>query len=165
MLVELIVIKLANNELIGYKPCQFKCYILPLDAVNLYGYIPCLPLPLCNFCWLASEEMENFNFLNIGADSEVGYILEVNLEYPDSCMDIHDDLPLYLQHLTLNYDDLSPYAKKLCVRLNLSSVYKCRKLIPKFLAKHNYIAHYLNLQFYIEQGLILRRIHKIMSFT
>ena len=43
---------LLNNELIGYKPWQPRNYIFPLDAVNLYGCILFLFLPLCNFSWL-----------------------------------------------------------------------------------------------------------------
>ena len=80
--------KKANNELVGYKPRQPKNYVLPFDAVTLYGCILCLSLPLCKFCWLTRKEMENFNILNFDADSAVGYILEVDLEYPDSCKDI-----------------------------------------------------------------------------
>ena len=155
----------ANNELVGYKPRQPKNYIIPLDAVNLYGKILCMPLPLCNFSWLSREEIETFDILNTRPDSEVGYVIEADIDYPESCMELHRDLPLAPEHLILTYEHLSPYAKDLCDKLNLRGVYPCRKLIPNFYPKRNYITHYLNLKFYVEQGLIIRKIHRIMSFT
>lgn len=157
--------KRANKELVGYKPHQPQNYILPLDAINLYGCILCSALPMCNFSWLSRDETENFDISNIPPDSEVGYILEVDLDYPENCMDAHENFPLAPEHLTLTYDHLSPYAKELCDRLNLRGVYPCKKLIPNFHAKQNYITHYMNLQFYIEQGLVLRKIHRVLAFT
>ena len=35
-----------------------------------------------------------------------------------------------------------------------------KKLIPNLYNKTNYVVHYRNLQFYIEQGLVLKKIHK-----
>ena len=86
-------------------------------------------------------------------------MIEADIEYPDSCMDLHGDLPWAPEHLILTYEHLSPYAKDLCDKLNLQGVYPCRKLIPNFYPKKNYITHYLNSKFYVEQGLIIRKIH------
>ena len=40
-----------------------------------------------------------------------------------------------------------------------------KKLIPNLYNKTNYVVHYRNIQFYIEQGLVLKKIHKVLSFT
>ena len=118
--------------------------------MNLYGSILCLALPLSNFRWFSREELEIFDILKLSADSETGYILEIDLECPKDRMDYLDELSLAEEHLTLTYEHLSPYAKKLCDRLQFRGTYPCRKLIPNFFAKNNYITHYLNLKFYLE---------------
>ena len=38
------------------------------------------------------------------------------------------------------------------------------KLVPNLFNKLNYICHYRNLKFYLEHGLILRRVHKVIRF-
>ena len=40
-----------------------------------------------------------------------------------------------------------------------------QKLIPNLYDKTNYVTHYRNLQFYINHGLVLTKIHRILSFT
>ena len=39
------------------------------------------------------------------------------------------------------------------------------KLIPNLLDKTKYVAHYRNLQFYINHGLVLTKIHRVITFT
>jgi len=38
------------------------------------------------------------------------------------------------------------------------------KLVPNLLDKTNYVCHYRNLQFYIKHGLVLRKVHRVISF-
>ena len=104
--------KKTNNELVEYKPHQRKNYILPLDVINLYRCILCLTLPSCNFSWLNREETETFNILNTRADSEVGYIIEAVINYPDSSMDSHNNFPLAPEHLILTDDYLTPLCER-----------------------------------------------------
>ena len=40
----------------------------------------------------------------------------------------------------------------------------CTKLIPNFLPKRKYLAHYLLLKFYLEHGLKLQRVHRVIAF-
>jgi len=39
-----------------------------------------------------------------------------------------------------------------------------QKLVPNLLDKTNYDCHYHNLQFYIKHGLVLSKIHRVISF-
>ena len=38
------------------------------------------------------------------------------------------------------------------------------KLAPNFMSKKNYGVHYKNLQYYLSQGLILKKVHRILEF-
>lgn len=157
---------LANSPYLkSYDPSKPDSHILALDVTNLYGYTMGQPLPTGNFSWLSPEEVSNFNILNTRSDSDVGYILEVDLLYPENLHALHDDLPLAVEHLTIRRDMLSKHAKNLCEAFNLEYTLPCKKLVPNLFNKNNYITHYLNLKFYVEQGLIIKKIHKILAFS
>lgn len=146
----------ANNPCIpeNYNPLQHSNYILAYDCSNLYGYSMSESLPMGNFSWLTRSEVKNFDVLKCKKNSAVGYILEVDLEYPSHLHDKHNDFPLAPEHLFIHYEMLSPYAKKLCARFDIQSNFPCKKLVPNFYKKLNYICHYRNLKFYLKQGLI-----------
>ena len=55
------------------------------DANNSYGWAMAQYLPYDGFEWVSEFDKINFNL--IGVDSYVGYILEVDLEYPDDLYD------------------------------------------------------------------------------
>jgi len=40
-----------------------------------------------------------------------------------------------------------------------------QKLIPNFYDKVKYCTHYRNLQFYVKHGLVIGKIHRILSFV
>ena len=67
-------------------------------------------------------------------------------------------------------DEISPYAKKLWWELNPSKSGKMKgrgkqgKLITDLHDKDNYIVHYRNLKLYLELGLELKQIHKVLEF-
>ena len=49
-------------------------------------------LPLCDFQW--KEDPNLWTILNTPDSADVGYILEVDLDYPDELHDLHADYPL-----------------------------------------------------------------------
>ena len=51
-------------------------------------------LPYGGFEWLSQEEINRFDVNSIEEYSSSGYILEVNLVYPDELHDFHNDYPL-----------------------------------------------------------------------
>ncbi len=55
---------------------------------------------------------------------------------------------------------LSPYCRKL-----QETPSKEEKLIPNLYNKAKYVLHYKNLQFYLNQGIRLTKIHRIIEFT
>ena len=75
--------KYMNNKFDDSKP---STYITYLDDNNLYGWAMGKPLPTCNFKWMEKNELENWR--------NHSCILEVDLEYPKSLQDLHNDCPL-----------------------------------------------------------------------
>ncbi|XP_044010177.1 uncharacterized protein LOC122853824 [Aphidius gifuensis] len=84
---------IANNKYINeYNPNIEDSYLMYFDVNNLYGFAMASTLPVSDFQW---EENFDINKLNsIEDNSEWGYILEVDLDYPVSLHNEHKDLPL-----------------------------------------------------------------------
>ena len=51
-------------------------------------------LPYGGFEWMSEEEINEINFDLVREDSDDGYVLGVDLEYPDDLHDLHNDYPL-----------------------------------------------------------------------
>ena len=65
-------------------------------------------LSLKGFKWTSSE----IDILNVPEVSELGYILEVDLEYPKELHDKHNLYPLASEHVQVNDDVLSAFHRK-----------------------------------------------------
>ena len=65
------------------KPTKFIMY---LDENDLYGWAMSQYLLYGRFKWLNQKEIDKFVVNSIGKNSPTGYILEVDLEYPDDYM-------------------------------------------------------------------------------
>ena len=50
--------------------------------------------PYRKFAWLNQKEIYKFHVNSTGKNSSDGYILEVDLEYPDKLHELHNDYPL-----------------------------------------------------------------------
>ena len=59
------------------------------------------------------KSFDEFDVISIGKESKIGYILEVDLEYPDELHASHNDYPLAPEKLAISYDIQSDYCKKL----------------------------------------------------
>ena len=98
-------------------------------------------LPTGGFEWVSPDT--NYN---VPDDSKIGYILEVDLEYPSYLHDKHNDLPSCPEH---SKPDGS----------------KQSKLLTTLHPKKNYIIHYRNLKQALRNGLILTKVHKVLKFN
>ena len=141
-----------------------------LDANNLYGAAMSFPLPYSDFRWLEKEEVDVFDPLQDinEMDGGVGYILEVDLEYPPHLHRKHNDFPLCPETTTIAGEELSPvtraYMGCLPQHANLDN-YTSTKLTATMHERHRYFIHGLNLKFALDQGLVLKKIHRIIAFT
>jgi len=91
-----------NKYLTNYDPDLQSEFLIYLDANNLYGYGLSQPLPVGKFCFL--DDPENFDVDIVDCDGAKGYVLEVDLEYPDHLHDRHNAYPLAVEHLTVTMD-------------------------------------------------------------
>ena len=53
------------------------------------------------FKWLNQKEFGGPDVNSIGENSPIGYILEVDLEYPDELYELHNDYPLAPEKLEI----------------------------------------------------------------
>ena len=84
-------------------------FIMYLDANNLYGWAMNQYLPYSEFEWLNKKEISRFCLNSISENIFVGYILEVDLEYPDELHNLHNNYPLAPRKLEINQNMLSKY--------------------------------------------------------
>ena len=73
---------------------MIKNQVNTYDANNLYGWAMSQYLPYGDCKWLNQKEIDKFCLNSISENSSNGYILEVDLEYPDELHELHNDYPL-----------------------------------------------------------------------
>ena len=154
----------ANNKYMSkYDENMPSKYIMYLDANNLYGWAMSQYLPTGNFRWMTEKQISKLNVARYNENSEKGLILEVDLEYPKELHDLHNDYPLAPEKVCVKKNMLSDYCKKIAIKYNISTGL-VHKLIPTLSNKEKYVLHYRNLQMYIDLGLKLKKIHRVLEF-
>ena len=141
----------ANNPYLpNYDETQPKSYITYQDVNNLYGFAMSQKLPTGNLKWLTEVEVNKlFNILttnpnSLNLESNIGYTLEVDVEYPTNLHDYHNDYPFLPEALTIN---------------------NVKKLTPNLANKYHYHLNIKNLVQAINHGLILKKIHAVISYN
>ena len=101
--------------------------------------------------------------MNIKSNSSTGYILELDLEYPETLFDNHNDYSLTPEKINIPKEWLSDYCLKIANAHNITTR-TVKKLVPNFMNKNNYAIHYRNLQQGLKLGMKLKKIHRILKF-
>ena len=87
----------------------------------------------------------------------------MDLDYPKHLFEHHRDQPLAPEMIDIRKDMLSDSTQEFLeehgIRFNTQ-----KRLAPSFLPKRNYVVHIENLKFYIEQGLVLKKVHRGVCF-
>ena len=116
-----------------------------LDANNLYGWATSQRIRVNGF-----EQMEQLSIFderfikNYDENNDEGQILEVDVEYPKNLFNFHNDLPFL------------PERKK---------IEKCKKLVCNIRNKENYAINIRALKQALNNGLILKKVHKVIQFN
>ena len=155
----------ANNKYMKeYDEKAPSKYIMYLDANNLYGWAMSQHLPVGNFRWMTEKQISKLNVSRYNENSEKGLILEVDLEYPKELHNLHNDYPLGAEKVKVNNTMLSEYCQKIQKKFNISTGL-VHKLIPTLSNKEKYVLHYRNLQLYLDLGLKLKKVHRVLEFN
>ena len=137
----------ANNPYRGseYDKNRPTKYLQYLDANNLYGWAMSQPLPTGGFHWveLRKDWRPKTIIEELAAKKNYGYLLEVDVRYPKSLHDYHNDLPF------------------MCAKMKINGV---EKLVLNFYYKKKYVIHIKALKQAIDHGPVLERIHRCIEF-
>ena len=133
----------ANNKYMkDFDESKPSTFIQYLDADNLYGWAMSQKLPTGGFKWIDVDKSKVLKLLE-KKDTNQGFIFEVDLDYPESLWDSHNDYPLAPEKVKVD---------------------KIDKLICSFLPKKHYVLHYKNLKQYLQEGMILKKVHRRIKF-
>ena len=158
----------AENKETGNPNC---CnYISYWDENNLYENALSQLLPCSNFEWLTRHEVANLDWSTIDTEGEFGYALMVDLEYPDNIHDKTQDFPLAPESGIVTEDMLIPYMSDLwnarCELCGQPESFKPEKnLLMKCRNKKEYIVHFKVLKFYLNMGMRITSIHKVVRYN
>ena len=136
----------ANNKYMkNYDSTKKSIYLMYVDANNLYGYAMSQKLPIKSFKFETDLSIFTENFIkNYNEQSNTGYLLVVDVIYPTHLYKEHRDLPFL------------PYRGK---------VNKVNKLLCGLNDKNNYSIYICALKQALNHGLILKKVHAVISFT
>jgi hypothetical protein len=151
----------ANNPYLDdYDVTSEPSYIVHLEVNNLYGWAMSQSLPFANFKFLSDYEVRDLDYMNVPDDLNMGYIVEVDLHYPTHLHSLHNDYPLAPEYVLVTESMLSPF----CLSFGQKYV-ECAKLIPNLHDKSKYVLHYRNLKLYVQLGLEVTKVHRVLSFA
>ena len=155
----------ANNKYLpDYNKAKLLTFLAYLDANNLYGFAMMKKLPYENFRWLTDYKEIINKIGSFTGEEETGYLLEVDLEYSDELHDLHNDYPLAPLKEIPNYEDLSKYQIKLISnKKGKKPIHE--KLLCTLKDKSKYVLNYMTLQLYMQLGLKLKKVHRIISYS
>ena len=94
----------ANNKYMkNYNKDIISSYLMYLDANNLYGWAMSQKLPMNGFKWVKNLSQFNESFIrNYDENSDIGYFLEVDIDYPEKLFNLHKDLPFLPERKKVN---------------------------------------------------------------
>ena len=95
-------------------------------------------------------------------EQDKGYMVEVDLQYPTELHDLHDTYPLAPEHLDIKQEMLSTYQKLQAEELGVKV--GGEKLCLTLTDKKNYISHYRNIKQYLDLGLKITKVHRVLKF-
>lgn len=141
--------EIANNiHMRNYDASKPPISIQAFDANNLYAHAMMQSIPFGGFMFTPEAEiLETYEkALASNEKDAIGYILEVDIHTPSELHDLHNDHPFLAE------SKIPPNGK-------------FKKLIADFAPKQKYKIHIRNLKQAIKHGLIVTKVHRILSFN
>ena len=158
----------ANNKYMmdEYDESKPSNYINYLDANNLYGLAMSMKLPIGKLKWIKKMLTEK-NIMDWNENDDNAYILEVDLEYPKELHNEHSDYPLAPENMNVKEEFLSEHQRTLHKHYYNGKDAKDEKqpkLILNVMDKEKYVVHIKALQYYLQKGMKLKQIHRVVKF-
>ena len=101
-------------------------------------------LPVGSFKWVKNVSRIDEEFMkNYDENSDIGYFIKVDLEYPKLLHDLHSDLPFLPEKMRINKHD---------------------KVVCTLYDKKNYVVHIRNIKQTLNHGLKLKKVRKAIAF-
>ena len=139
-----IYAKANNTYMKDYNQDEEKLFFEYLDASNFYGWAMSEPLPVDGFDRIKDlSKIDEYFIKNYNENSDKGYILEVNVEYPKNLHDLHSDLQFLPERMKID---------------------KCKKLVCNLYDKKSYIVHIRSLKQALNHGLTFKKVHRVIQF-
>ena len=120
-------------------------------------------LPSSGFKWLKQKETDKFCLNSIKCNSIDGYILGVDLDYPDGLHELHNDFPFVPEKLETTQNILSKSCSNIANEYGIE-IGDVNKLVPNLGNKSKYVLHYKNIQLYLSLRMKLISIYRILKF-
>ena len=126
----------ANNKYMkNYDENKESSFLMYGDANNFYEFAMCKKLPVNGFKWVDELSIFTEDFIkNCDEDCDIGYNLEVDVEYSKNLYKLHSDLPFLSERMKIN---------------------NCTKLACNVQGKEKYPVHILALKQALNRGLKL----------
>ena len=106
---------------------------------------------------------DRFDVDSLGENSSDGYILQVDLNYPNYLHEFHNDYPLAPAKLKISQNMLPKYCCNIADEYGIK-IGRVNKLVPNLGNTIKYVLHYRNLQLYLSLGMKLTKVHRILKF-
>ena len=155
--------KKNNKYCLDYGKTEPEKWIVYVDMNNLYGNAMSQYLPYGEFKWVEVNNETINKVLNTSNNSLHGCFLEVDLDYPEELHHSHKDFPMAPEKIKVKEEMLSPYSRENAKKFDIKTG-TINKLVPNLMAKEKYVVHYRNLQYYLSEGLVLKKVHRILEF-
>ena len=151
----------ANNKEMGclYDPNQESSYITYLDANSLYPSAMVQPLPHSDIKFVDDITLEKI--LNTPDDSEIGYMVECDIEFPEELHDKFRQFPPAPESCRPKQEWMTPFQTELMNKVNAKL--NSNKLVPHLFKHNDYVLHYRNFKYIIELGAIVT-LKRVVSF-
>ena len=145
----------ANNSYMEeYDKDKDTNYLQYLDTNNLYGWAMSQPLQTREFRWIGCDAWDLNKLVNmLSTEKNYGYLLEVDVKYPQELHDLHNDIPFMCSKMKVK----GPRGAG-------ASPHGVEKLIPNLYDKEKYVIHMRALRQALDHGLILEKIHRCIGF-
>ena len=132
--------------------------ILYIDANNLYGHSMSQYLLYDEIKF--DNNIKSEDVLITPDDNDIGYFIEVDLKYPNNIKEKTKNSPFAPVNKKFDTDKFSVYMKE----IKPDTYIQTSKLICDWSDKKNYLVYYRMLKFYIRHGMIVGKVHDIISF-